>query len=206
MVSEIDDSRDILLLVNTVCKALPADSVREIARNAYANNIVQTMPLLSLLAGQLNDGYIKAIDLLWSFEIPYQAALHVLSKPGLENAFEKFAKGSDARLERRADLCELLLAVLPLEELKELTCAVYANNIIAAKPIVNILFQKTGNRYFKAIKLFWKFQLFIPVGLIILGRIDSYTRNNLSNFYIDFCIYKDIFGAVKTGNSNFLKS
>ena len=103
-------------------------------------------------------------------------------------------------------LADQMCDLLPIDDLKEIAREAYANDIVATKPLIKALFKKTKNRYFKTVWLLWEYKIFVPNGIIILGRIDGYCTANKNGYYIDMCIYKDIFGAIRTSNSSFFKS
>ena len=103
-------------------------------------------------------------------------------------------------------LAKLMCEVLPVDCLKEIARDAFTNSIADTMPLVKELARKTHNRYFKAAWLLWKYKVFVSNGLIILKRIDGYCSVNVNKTYIDLCIYKDIFGAIRTSNSSFLKS
>lgn len=197
---------DMKIFLKHVGAPLPMQRLRDTAIHAYLISDGPTMPLVNELADKLNDRFFKTIFLLWHFNIPHQMGTIVLAKadPTLY-----VTKASDIKVDDRsgtASLSDRLLSALSFDEIKELARNAYASENTATKPLIDRLVVQTKNRFFKAVHLLWKYKVSVPNGLIILERIDSYCSTNRNKYYIDLCIYKDIFGAIKTGNSSFFKS
>jgi glycosyltransferase involved in cell wall biosynthesis len=96
--------------------------------------------------------------------------------------------------------------ILPFERLKRITRDAYSTADKDTMLIIKKLGKATKNRYFKAAWLLWKYKVNYPTAEIVLARIDGYFHAQISNLYIDLCIYKDIYGAMKAGNSSLLQS
>jgi glycosyltransferase involved in cell wall biosynthesis len=183
--------------------ALPIQRLKNIASEAYRTNDEKTLLLVKELAEKINNTYLFTAYLLWYFGIPFSVGEVILAKKDMRIYADSVSTmTTDSRLTL---LMDQLSATLPEEGLKDMVRDAYANNNSATQPIVRSLFQRTQNRYYKTILLLWKFKVRIPNGLIILDRINGYCSVNVSKQYIDLCIYKDIFNAIKTGNSSYLK-
>jgi len=92
---------------------------------------------------------------------------------------------------------------IPVERIKNIIREAYAKGDGQTMALFKEYAAKTKNRFFKAAWLLWKYKVTWPTAEIILGRIDGYCSVNVSNWYIDLCIYKDILGAMKTSNSSY---
>ena len=185
--------------------AIPTEFLKNIVANAYNDSDTGIMDLCNELAIKTNQRFVLTAYLLWKFGIDFGMGSRILGfvddqkKAGLAIRAEN-GPDSDYKM-----LAHDLLPSLPDELRNKLALDAYSNNNAAVMPMIRGLAKSTGNRYLKAAWLLWRYKVFVPNGKIILDRINGYINAQVSNKYIDLCIYKDIFGEIRASNSLFLK-
>jgi len=192
------DANDLKLFINEVLPVMPVDMLHNMARRFYIENDPRNLSLLSQLADHKRSRYLLAAHLLAQYRIPVETGdvvLRIINEVPGQDAYYPIngVRGADARL-----FMKNIYPALPLEVLKAIGCNAYCNENEDLILLVKELAEKTNDRYFKAAWLLWKFKIRIPVGAIILERINEYCKIGKSNLFIDLCIYKDIFeGRLK---------
>jgi hypothetical protein len=86
------------------------------------------------------------------------------------------------------------------DDFKALAASLYFADNTVLVPSIRSAYVKKTDRYLKAVLALWKNRVNNHTGEIILKRIDDYCRQKKNKYYIDLCIYKDIYHAIKTKN------
>jgi hypothetical protein len=197
---------DVHIFVNEIAEHVPRNLLKTIAADAYFKDSTAMMPLVKELAYKKYDRYLVAVYLLWKFSVSRNVGAEILAKiddainNGLRTNLNPVTAG-DMPL-----FLDHIVPAVPLDLLMKLACEAYAAGNSQLMGVVRELYKRTKYRYYKAAYLLWKYKVNVPNGLIILNRIGGYCSVNVSNKYIDVCIYKDIFGAIRTSNSSYFKS
>jgi hypothetical protein len=184
---------------------LPVELLKNIVANAYNASEDGIMDTCYDLAIKTNNRYILAAYLLWKCGIQFGTGSRILGfideqkKTGLPLRSEN-GPGSAFKM-----LAQDLLPMLPTELKNAVGLEAYCNGNAAVMAIIRDMGKGTGNRYLKAAWMLWRYKVFVPNGKIILERVNGYINAQVSNKYIDLCIYKDIFGEIRASNSSFLK-
>ena len=185
---------------------LPTERLRNMVIAAYRSGDNETLMLMEELADKTNDRYIKIACLLWRYKISFDIAEATLAQND-KTIYSISPSGMKfGAIGTVATIVDRLFAAVPHERIKEIALSAYSENINESRPLIKEFFSRTKSRYFKTVLLLWKYKIFIPNGLIILKRIDGYCSVDVSPRFIDLCIYKDILGAIRAGNSNFFGS
>ena len=204
-VEKIKDT-DVRVFISEIADLLPRNLQKTIAADAYFKNNTAAMPLIKELAFKKYDRYLVAVYLLWKFSVSRNVGAEILAKiddainSGLRTNLNPVTAG-DMPL-----FLDYIVPAIPLDLLMNLACDAYTAGNSQLMEVVRELDKRTKYRYYKAAYLLWKYKVNVPNGLIILNRIGGYCSVNVSNKYIDVCIYKDIFGAIRTSNSSYFKS
>lgn len=200
---ELSDSQ---IFLTDIVPSISAALLEKIALEAYSNNNADTVFLVHELAFKMKDRYLITVYLLGSLKIELNTGKEVLLaiKAGIK-------KGDKAEMKPSSEtdvtlfLTEIL-PILPVDLSKKIVAKAYYDNNLLLLPVLKELARQTKSRYFKAILALWKFKINRHTGAVILERIDEYCKNKINDFYIDICIYKDIFGAIRSRNSSLFNS
>jgi|GEM_PF-6380419 len=203
---ELTENNESGLLADILLSSLSLDQLRQFATDSYEANLDDAMQIVAILAEKTNDIHLLCASILWHSKIPFSKSVQFLIvKNAVTNTTSPIEAANDSDTNTN-ELLDMLCSTLSENELKIIVRKAYADNTINIQQTVNGLFKTTKNRYYKTILLLLKYKIFILNGLIILERINAYNRANKSKYYIDLCIYKDIYGAIKSGNSAYRKS
>ena len=201
---ELTENNESGLLADILLSSLSLDQLRQFANDSYEAKLDDAMQIVAIFAEKNNDIHLLCASILWHSKIPFSKIVpFLLVKDAVTNTTSPVEAANDSDTD---ELLDMLCSTLSENELKIIVKKAYADNTINIQQTVNGLFKTTKNRYYKTILLLLKYKIFILNGLIILERVDGYNRANKSKYYIDLCIYKDIYGAIKTDNSAYRKS
>jgi glycosyltransferase involved in cell wall biosynthesis len=167
----------------------------------YSGGDSDSLQIIKDLAISSGDLYYKTIYLLSELCIPIDMCSLALSSLDKEhaNSLPPVEDGVRYRF-----LHEVFSAI-PLAIVKKIAANAFYNGNTRFMPIIEAWEKKTKDRYFKAILLLRKYRVNVPTAQIILERIDGYCNARVNNTYIDICIYKDIFGAIRNKNTSLFK-
>jgi glycosyltransferase involved in cell wall biosynthesis len=190
------------LFVNEIIPYLGEDLLLSFAYNAYANSNKKAINFVKGIVERTNDRMLLLSSMLWELDFSPDLKKELLLK--MKDAVKSGLPTTMAHKYGSA-VKMFLNEVMPhiqIEDYKKIAVDAYYTNNKNLKPVVKEMLRKTGNRYFKAVLILWKYKINAYTGEIILDRIDGYCKKNLSKYYIDLCIYKDTFGAMKTKNTD----
>ena len=190
---------DANLFMNNTYPALQTDMQRKIARFAFENNNNELIFLVKEMVNKNADKYLLAAYLLAQYRLPIDigdTVLRIVNGGPCEDAHYDINKITDTDL-----FIKNIYPVLPPEVLKTISFYAYAHQNNGLILVVKEMRKIKEDRCFKATWLLWKFKIRIPVGAIILARINEYCKIGKSNLYIDLCIYKDVIEALIRYNS-----
>jgi glycosyltransferase involved in cell wall biosynthesis len=194
-------SSDARIFIKHIDGQLPIARIRNIALEAYSCDDKETMSHIREIGAKTSDSCLMLIFLFWQMKIsPAFGCLVVKEIQSGETQDQQEPKRNIFVV-----LTEKVLETLPSTSINQIARDAYAGNTSETMPLIRVLMKKTQNRYLKAAYLLWKYKVFVPNGLIILSRIDGYCNANVSNKYIDLCIYKDILGAIRSANTSLFK-
>lgn len=192
------------IFANEVAPSVPAYILEQIARDGYHRSNARIMDLSWVIYGKTKSRYIAALCLLWKFDIPVTTGESIAAE--LE---EKMKDGQPAIIESEGAsetdmFIREVLRLLPGRR-KPLAAEAYYVDNDKMKEVIHRMYKDTRDRYFNAILTLWKFKVNRHAGEIILDRIAGYIQQKRSGMYIDLCIWKDVYGAIRNGNSAFLR-
>ncbi len=190
------------LFVNEIIPYLGEDLLLSFAYNAYANSNKKAISFVKGIVERTNDRMLLLSSMLWELDFSPELKKELLLK--MKGAVKSGLSATMAHKYSSA-VKMFLNEVMPhiqIEDYKKIAVDAYYTNNKKLKPVVKEMLRKTGNRYFNAVLILWQYKVNAYTGAIILDRIDGYCKKNLSKYYIDLCIYKDTFGAMKTKNTD----
>jgi glycosyltransferase involved in cell wall biosynthesis len=197
---------DTKVFLNEIAPTIPIELMKQIVCEDYKSGTQTGSSFVEQFVSDTGDAYLISACLLWKFKIEAETGLAILAK--IDEAI-KHGQKFNIDLVRTSDplvFFNELAEILPLNLLKQVACEAYFNNDRSMLPFVKAFGNRTGSRYFKAVKLLWKYQVNAFTGKIILERVDGYCNADRNKFYIDLCVYKDIYGAYKTKNATPFRS
>ena len=198
---EIAKEDELGMLADITFAILSQPQLRQLANDAYAGSMPEVKLLVEKIADKNKVIHLQVASLLWQHSIPFSLGQKLLA---VENVYANDAPPVEVENdEETIQLIDLLCTSFSGSEMKLIVKKAYADNTINIRAMVHRLFKKTKSRFYKTILLLRKYKIFIPNGLIILDRVNEYCNLNKNKYYIDLCIYKDIYGTIKTGNSSY---
>ncbi|MCW3123366.1 MAG: hypothetical protein JWQ38_2858 [Flavipsychrobacter sp.] len=202
-VAEMTEDSKLIFLADQFCNSLSKAQLRDFVKDGYVSDLADKKLLFKKIAEQSNDVDLRTICLLWQYSIPFPLGEKMLANRGVVlYPASLFSIPEDNRTDI---VLKLLNATAQENDIKLIVRKAFADNASYAHHMVSSLYEKSKNQFYKTILLLWKYKVFIPNGLIILDRVNDYCITNRNKYYIDFCIYKDIYGAIKAGVSTYKK-
>lgn len=196
---ELTENSESVLLADILLAFLSLDQLRQFTIDSYEANLDNAMRIVEILSEKTNDIHLRCASILWHSKIPFSKSGQFLT---VKNAVTNTTSPVEGANDNDTNgFLVMLCSTLSESELKIIVKKAYADNNINIQQMVNGLFKTTKSRYYKTVLLLLKYKIDIPNGLIILARVDGYCQAKKNKYYIDLCIYKDIYGVIKTGNS-----
>ena len=199
LISDINASDD-SVFTNEIAPVISAQNLLRIAEDAYLNDNSEVISILRKIADKSHNICLQTYCAFSGLKIPVspgKQTLDVITKHVGNKQNNKLLKVFSSDLEFFTSEIQPLI---PNDDFKALSASLYFADNTVLLPAIGSAYLKNTDRYLKAVLALWKYRVNNHTGEIILKRIDDYCRQKRNKYYIDLCIYKDIYNAIKTKN------
>jgi glycosyltransferase involved in cell wall biosynthesis len=199
MVSDINIPDD-KLFTKELIPLMSLPQLHSLAVDAYGTGNIEIINIVKEIAENTRDFVLLAAGIFWNLKIPVGQGKELLDTIRNSDAYK-----TQPALSRKYtfDIEFFINEIQPLiqfDEFKAIAASTYYADSKEFMPIIRNSYSKNANRYLKSVLALWKYKVNSHTGEIILKRIDDYCSQNKNKYYIDLCIYKDIYLAIRTKN------
>ncbi len=184
---------------DVILPAIPADALREVVSEVNAEGSNMMIELLYEAALRSRNEYLSAAYVLWKCYVPRSVFDGIMASCYGSQVRVAFSTAVDSIPAAANVFVKNVVPHIPVTYYEEIASTAFLNDSRFMLAAVRMFARKTRSKYLKAMHLLWKYNIDAFTARIILDRVTGYMRDGKSRFYIDLCIYKDIFGAIRSG-------
>jgi hypothetical protein len=174
--------------------------LQALAIDAYVTDNKEIITILRKIADTTNDDMLFTACVFWKLQIPVSPGKRILDHIKNTEAYKTQPVLTDVYSSDMELFIHKIQPLIPCSDFKDMAASAYFANNIQLIPVILSSYSQNANRYLKAVLALWKYKVNTHTGEIILKRINDYCNQKKNKYYIDLCIYKDIYHAIKTKN------
>lgn len=200
MVSDINLPDD-QLFTKEIIPLMSMPQLQALAIDAYGTENIETIDIIKKIADNTRDFILLAVCRFSNLKIPVVQGKRILTTIRNSNAYKTQPTLSRNYTSDVDFFINEIQPLIPFDDFKAVAASTYFADSKLFIPIIRKSYSQNANRYLKAVLALWKYKVNSHTGEIILDRINGYCEQKRKNYYIDLCIYKDIFHAIETKNT-----